>query len=200
MVELIACHACDRLYHLRPMDHGGVARCTRCGAVLYRQHCCGMITPLALSLATIILLALVNLFPLLTFKVGGQEQSVTLLAGVRALLRHGMGEVALLVLLTSILAPLLHTLALLHVLIPIHLRRQPWQGARVFKLALLLAPWAMLGVTMLAIMVAMVKLKQMAGVVPETALFALAALLPVATAVDAALDPHRVWERLEPQP
>ena len=68
---------------------------------------------------------------------------------------------------------------------------------RVFRYLNVLAPWGMVEVFMLGVLVSIVKLAKMATIVPGPAVWALVGLMFVLAAASAALDPHEVWDRWE---
>jgi paraquat-inducible protein A len=94
------------------------------------------------------------------------------------------------------LAPGLQLALLLTVLVPLKLGWLPVWIARLFRYARTLAPWGMMDVFMLGILVAVVKLSDMATLIPGTSLFAFGLLIFVLAAAQAALDPHAVWSRV----
>jgi paraquat-inducible protein A len=193
--HLIACHECDLLQHIPRQRQGGKARCRRCSAVLHRSVRDSLNRTLALTFAGLVLYSVANTFPFLAFKMQGQVTQTTLSTGVIDLYHQGMWELALLVLLTSILVPLLQLLLLLYILLPIKFNRTPWMLAHVFRLQQSLGPWGMMEVFMLGILVAVVKLGDMAQIVPGLALWSFAILIFVLAGAAAALDPEIIWER-----
>ena len=195
--SLIACHECDLLYHVRPLPEGGVARCVRCGAVLYRQKKDSLNRTLSLTIAGLILFVVANTQPFLAMKSGGLVQETTLITGTRELYAQGMEALALLVLFTSILAPLVHLLGMVYVLLPLKFNRLPRNLSGVFRFVQSLQPWGMLEVFMLGILVSIVKLAKMAKIVPGIALYAFLVLIFVMAASSASLDPHLIWKRWE---
>ncbi|MBF0272529.1 MAG: paraquat-inducible protein A [Magnetococcales bacterium] len=192
------CHDCHAPSRLPPLPPGGVARCPRCGAELARRGTSSPDAPLALALAGLILYLMANAQPLLILRLGGRQLGNTLLAGVLAMTREGMWDLALLVFLTSMLFPALMLLGLIHTLLPLKLGHQPRQGIRVFKMVLAVTPWSMVGIYTLGLFVAYVKLTSMASVMPGMALYAFFGLLLVTSAARATLNPAQVWERLAP--
>ncbi len=66
---MIACHECDLLHRVRPIQDGAAAKCVRCGAVLYRQKRDSLDRTLALTVAGLILFAVANTFPFLAFDI-----------------------------------------------------------------------------------------------------------------------------------
>ncbi len=194
---LVACHDCDMLYRKRPLREGEKARCGRCGALLYTRKPNSIERSLTLALAALILFVLANAYPLLNFQFQGRVQQSSVLSGVRELYAQGMWALAVVVFVASILAPLLKILALLYVLLPLHFGRPPWRMAPVFRWIETLHPWAMTEVYLLGVLVAFVKLSDIATIVPGVALYSFAALIVAMAATDAALEPEAIWERLE---
>ena len=197
MESRIACHECDLIHRMRPLREGATARCSRCGAVLYRHRKNSLDRTLALTLAGLVLFVLANSFPFLSMKIEGQVQESTLATGIQELWAQGMWQVALLVLLTTILVPFAQLAGLLYVMLPIKLNRKPWMLARIFRLVQRLHPWSMMEVFMLGILVATVKLAGMASIVPGISLFAFMILIFVLAGCMASLDPHLIWQRVE---
>ncbi|MDG4554219.1 MAG: paraquat-inducible protein A [Candidatus Competibacter sp.] len=194
---LVACHDCDLLYRKRPLREGEKARCGRCGALLYARKSNSIERALTLALAALILFGLANAFPLLDFQFQGRGQQSSVLSGVWELYAQGMWALAAVVFVASILAPLLKILALLYVLLPLRVGRRPWRMAWVFRWIETLHPWAMTEVYLLGVLVAFVKLSDIATIVPGVALYSFAALIVAMAATDAALEPEAIWERLE---
>ncbi|MEO5347306.1 MAG: paraquat-inducible protein A [Magnetococcus sp. YQC-9] len=194
------CHDCGVPCLLPQPAAGGVARCPRCGAELARHHAGGLQRPLALALTGLVLFVIALFYPLLVMKLGGRALGNTLWDGVVAMTREGMPDLAVLVFLTSMLFPFLWLAGLVHLLLPLHLGRQPWQGRWILRMVLAVSNGSMVGIFMLGLFVAQVKLASMAGMAPGIALFALFALLIVIAATRASLDTRLVWERLAPHP
>ncbi len=193
---LIACHECDWLYSVRPLPAGSVAKCRRCGAVLYREKRDSVDRTLALTIAGLILFVVANVFPFLAFKLQGLETQTTLSTGIKNLYAQGMWELALLVLLTCILIPFVQLLGMLYVFVPLKLNRTPWQLPIVFRTLETLKPWGMMEVFMLGILVSIVKLAKMATIVPGLAVWSFALLIVVLAGAAASMDRRVVWDRV----
>jgi paraquat-inducible protein A len=190
------CHECGLLQRIPVLPVGGVARCPRCGCRLHSQRPDSLEPALALTLAGVVLFAVANSFPFLSFQMQGQTTETTLATGVLDLYAAGRWELAAVVGVTSIVAPGLQLALLLAVLVPLKLGRLPARVARLFRYARALAPWGMMDVFMLGILVAVVKLSDMATLIPGTSLFAFVILIFVLAAAQAALDPDIVWSEV----
>lgn len=195
--QLIACHACDLLQYAVPLPPGTLAKCRRCEEVLYRDRGESVDRTLALVLAGVILFVVANAFPFLAFRMQGQVVQTTLLSGVRDLHAQGMTPLAALVLLTSVLAPAAELSALLYVLLPLRLGMRPRGGAHVFRLVRRIQTWSMMEVFMLGVLVSLVKLADMAEIVPGIALWSFALLIAVLATATVSLDARVVWRKLE---
>lgn len=193
---LTECRACGLLQRHPELPTGGVAECARCGCTLRRNRPDSLNRTLALTSAGIVLFLVATGFPFLSFEIQGQATQTTLLTGVIALGRSGDWPIAAVVLFTSILAPGLQLALLLAVLIPLALRRAPPWLPRLYRWSQTLAPWGMMDVFLLGILVSAVKLSEMAIIVPGASLFAFAVLILVLAAAQATLDPELVWSRM----
>jgi paraquat-inducible protein A len=193
---MIACHQCDLLHRVRPLTHGGVAQCMRCGAVLYRRKKDSLNRTLSLAIAGIILFVVANTYPFLAIKSEGLMQETTLLAGVKELYVQNMWELSALVLITTFLMPFIQLSGMIYVLLPLKFNRLPWRLPFIFRFLQNIQPWGMMEVFMLGILVAIVKLAKMANIIPGIALYSFAALILVLAGAMASLDPDIVWDRL----
>jgi paraquat-inducible protein A len=196
---VIACHECGRIQRMLTLRAGARACCSRCGAVLYRERRDSLDRVLLLTLAALILCVLAHVFPFMTFKLEGREQLSTLLSGVIGLFRAGMWPLALLVLCAASLMPLLKLLGNLCVLLPLHFGHAPRAVARLFRWTEIIHPWAMMEVYLLGVIVAYVKLTDLARLDLGIAVYAFVGLIVVMVAADATLDPRQVWRRFGAQ-
>jgi paraquat-inducible protein A len=165
--------------------------------VLRRRRRNAIERTLALALASAVLFAVANAFPFLSFAMKGQVTTTTLLSGVLNLSEQGKPEIAALVGLTTVAAPALQIALLIHVLLPLQLGRRPWRLPDAFRLLRRVAPWSMMEVFLIGILVSITKLAGMATVVPGLALWAFALLMLVLSGALASLDPEAIWERAE---
>ena len=197
MDSLIACHECDLIHRVKPLPKKGIANCTRCGAVLYRHKSNSINRTLALSMAGLVLFVLAVSYPFLALKTDSQLHQTNLITGIKVLYTQGMEALAVVVLLTTIIAPLAQLVGMIYLLLPLKHNRIPPQFAPIFRFILGVQPWSMMEVFMLGILVSVVKLAKMAQIVPGIAIFSFFALIIVLAAATVSLDPHEVWHRWE---
>ena len=194
---MIACEFCDLRHSPPRLEAGQRASCARCGGPLAKASRSPIEGTLALALAAALLLVLSNVFPFLRFSLEGQAQENRIVTGVLALWAAGQGGLALLILFTTVLAPALRVLGLLYVLVPVSLGRVPPAVAAALRFQERLVSWAMLDVYMLALLVALVKLAQMADVQLELGAVCFVALFGILTLVGATYDRAALWDRVE---
>ncbi|MFT4267771.1 MAG: paraquat-inducible protein A [Xenophilus sp.] len=195
--HLIVCEGCDAVCRQPVLGRRELARCPRCGAELARDHGMQQQRILPLAVASLILFAIANLFPIVEIELRGLHSQTTLVGAVVALSGEGMSLVAMLVLATTLLFPLAQLLILCWVLVP----RAYGRRARgfVWLVALLqsLRPWGMVEVFLLGVLVAAIKLSGLATVIAGAALWAFVALTVLLTVV-VSFDPRRLWDMAFP--
>jgi paraquat-inducible protein A len=192
---LLMCHECGLAQTEGPLAGPGLLSCARCGALL-RRHAPGSVErAVHLNLAALVLFAVANAHPFLTFAFEGRGQVVVLASGVLRLWQEGMPLLALCVLAASLLFPLAKMLATLWALGPLLLGREVPAQRLALRLADRLRAWAMLDVFLLAVIVSWVKMADLATLEPGVGLWAFLGTLLLATAADATLDHHDVWQR-----
>ena len=194
---VVACRHCDWLNGGVPLRPRQVARCRRCRATLYRATRDGIERTLALASTALVLLVVSNVFPFLSLAVRGDMVQATLGTGVRVLWNQDMQLLAGLVFLTAIAAPTLQIGLLLYVLLPLRLGRTPWKLPACLRVLRHVEPWSMMEIFMLGTLVSLVKLRDLAEVVPGPALVAFTLLIFVLAGAAASLDHRVVWSRVE---
>jgi len=194
----MACHECDLLHRIAPLAPGGKALCTRCSTPLYRNLPDSVDRASALYLAALMLWAMANAFPFVSLKLSGRIEENLMLSGPLALSRAGMPELGLLVFLTSILFPLLTIAGSLYVLLPLRFGWRVPGVTTAYRMVKLLNPWSLVGVFMLGLLVSIVKLLDLADVVPGAGLYAFVGLLIAYAAANANMDHGAIWPRVGP--
>jgi len=194
--NIAACPDCDLLQRIPALGAGAQARCPRCGRIVASGKAAAQNRTLALAAAAAIVLVLANVTPLMGLSAVGRHSSTTILGGVLKMWREGQEITALLVALCSMIAPTLHIAFTLIVLLAVRKPPAPrWVGA-LLRFAELSRPWAMVEVMMLGILVALVKIADLATVIPGIGMFAVGALIMLLAAMTVSFDPREVWARI----
>ena len=195
--RLVACHECAATYQRTAIPARASAHCRRCGALLYRHIPDTLNRSLALNLAALMLWLMANLYPFIGLQVAGVYQENLLLTGGWALYEYGMGELGLVVFLTSVLFPFLAIAGMIYLLLPICLGYVPPRAGLVFQSIKVIEPWCLISVFMLGTLIAIVKLQDLAQVLPGFSLAAFTALLVVYTMARSSFDAETFWQRVE---
>jgi paraquat-inducible protein A len=192
---IIACRECDCLQReVAPPPHG-MAVCVRCGAELFRNKPRSIEHTLAFLIAAGIFYAIAISFPLLSLDAQGVRTTTTLYGASHALFVHGDAALAVLVFMTTVLFPGVEIASMLYLLATLESGRVPRAIAPVFRLVEAIKPWGMISVFMLGALVSLVKLHNLATVIPGLALYSLGALILMLTASEAAFEPRELWAR-----
>jgi paraquat-inducible protein A len=170
--EVIACHECGTVHRLPAMPNDTVARCIACDAKIYIRFEGTIERTLALYLAALALFLVANAFPIMSMAIAGQSNASTILDSAKALYDDGMWPLALAVGLAGCVIPLAKILGMLAVLIPLQLGRQPSWVFGGFRWVERFQPWAMMEVSLLGVIVAYVKMQDLATVHVGVAMYA----------------------------
>jgi paraquat-inducible protein A len=194
---LVACLHCDLVQRLPELGAGESARCPRCDWELWRRRVDPLTRSLALALAAAVLYVIANSVPMLGLTVVGRQASTTVFGGAQQLWRDGREVVAGLVLFTVVVAPALQIGFTLAIALASRGRTAPRWVATLLRHHPTTRTWSMLEVLMLGVLVALIKIAELATVIPGLALFALGGLIFLLAAMQASFDPRAVWERIE---
>jgi len=191
--SIIVCHACDLAHRLEFLAGEARVRCIRCRAELYRTNDRTPDTAIALAATALVLFILANVYPLVTLTVNGSSRMTTLIGAAQAFYEQGYGPLALLVLFTTIIVPVLQVLTLLYLLVPLRLGRAVPGQAVLFRMLAAVRPWGLSEVFMIGAVVALVKLAAQAQVAPRLALVAYGLLMFSLAALTSATPSEQYW-------
>jgi len=194
---LVACPHCDLLQRLPELAPDESARCPRCSDELWRRHQDWYPRTLALTIAAAILYGVANATPMLGLTVVGREAFTTVFGGAEYLWNNGWESVAVLVLFTVVVAPGMQIGFMLAILFGARGERAPrWVGT-LLRYYSTVCTWSMIEVMILGVLVALIKIAELATVIPGLALFVLGALIFLIAAIQALFDPREVWRKVQ---
>jgi paraquat-inducible protein A len=195
--RLVACLHCDLLQRVPDLPAGASSRCPRCNKELWRRREDSLNRTLAFSLAAVVLYLVANSTPMLGLTAVGHTASTTVFGGAQQLWRDGQEIVAVLVLFAAVIAPALQIGFMLLIALGAQRDHPPaWVGT-LLRHHPTTRTWSMIEVMLLGVLVALIKIAELATVIPGLALFALGALVFVLAAMQASFDPREVWDRIE---
>ena len=194
--DLQICKQCDLVVEREPVEKGELAVCPGCLGVVARHYRHPFETSLSFAFAALVPLAIVLAYPFLTLSVAGQRESSTVADTADALLQHGFPSIGILVLLMTLVLPMLRLFAFIYVLAPLLFGPPAPYAWLVFRTAEAVTPWAMLDVFLIGVLVAVIKLLDLASVEAEAGLVGFVALMLLMVAASATLDREFVWNRI----
>ncbi|SFW76456.1 paraquat-inducible protein A [Pseudomonas sp. NFACC09-4] len=194
--DLVACHECDLLMRKPQLAHGEKAECPRCGYELYAHRHNVVERSLALVIAALLLYVPANFLPIMQLSLLGQSSQDTVWSGVVALFDTGMQGISVVVFLCSMGIPLLKLLCQLTVLLTIRLNIGRSYGLLLYRIYHHLRDWGMLEVYLMGVLVAIVKLADMAAITIGLGLVCFISLLLVQVWLEVVMSPHQIWQAL----
>ena len=192
---LTACPDCDLLQRLPDdLPPGGSARCPRCNRELWRRPANSRNRIMALTISAAILWVAANAMPMLGLSMYGRQASTTILGGADHLWHHHQKLVAVLILFIAVVAPAMQIGFLLAVGVGTARTPAPrWVGA-LLRHHPTLSEWSMVEVMLIGVLVALIKIAELAAVTPGMALYMLAGLIFVLAGMQFSVDRRAIWE------
>jgi paraquat-inducible protein A len=199
MTQTIACKVCGLVHATDKVPAGVVAKCCRCGSTLERRSFQSLHRTAAFSLAALILYLPANTFPILHMDIYGATTDNTVWQGCQRLYEDGNIVIAVIVFLASIFIPLLKLLGLFFLVTTARLRwtRLQLVRTRLYQFIETIGRWAMLDVFVLAVLVSIVKLHQLATIIAGPGAVAFAGVVVLTLLASASFDPQLIWEKEE---
>ncbi|WP_028081859.1 paraquat-inducible protein A [Solimonas soli] len=194
--SLVVCEHCDAVHERRRLAPRERALCVRCGAELYRAGGVDLYTMLALTLASLIVFVIANVYPIITLELQGVANRSTLWGAIHATWETGVGPVAVLAALTVFFFPLAQILMFGYVLFELLRGRAPRGFVDIMHALRLMRPWSMVEVFMLGTLVSVVKIAGLAQVTPEIGIFAFGVLTILLTTINS-FDLRLLWDAHE---
>ena len=193
----VACHDCDLLQWLPELAPGGVARCTRCGSTLATRPTDPIGRPLALTVAAALMFIVANTSPLMGLSAVGRHASTTIAGGVYEMWRQGEPLAAMIVAFCAVIAPGTYIAIMATVLLAARRSRVPRWIGQLLRWVESVQPWSMTEVMILGILVALIKIAQLATVEPGIGMYAVGGLIVLLAAIAMTSDPAELWTRVE---
>ena len=196
-METVACPDCDLLQRLPELAPGGKARCARCGNALATRPVSLLERPLALTLAAGVAFIVANTAPLMGLSAVGRRASTTIGGGVIEMWQQGEMVTAMIVAFCAVIAPGAYIAFMLVVLLAATRPPAPHWIGELLRWADSMQPWSMSEVMVLGILVALIKIAELASVDAGIGMYAVGALVVLLAAIAITFDPREIWQRVE---
>ena len=175
--QTVACPDCDLLQQIPPLPPGGKATCVRCGYSLATRPKGPRDLPLVLTVTAAILYVIANAWPLMDLSAVGRDASTTIVGGAYQMWMDGQEIIAVLIAFCAVIAPGAYLLLMLTLQLAARLTPPPHWIAEMLRWAHHFVMWSMLEVMMLGILVALIKIAEVASVHAGIAMYAVGALM-----------------------
>ena len=152
--------------------------------------------PLALTLAAAVVFIIANTTSLMGLSAVGRQASTTIIGGAYEMWLQGRETTAVIVAFCVVIAPASYIAFMLTVLLAV--RRPPaplWVG-ELLRWADFMRPWSMNEVMMLGVLVALVKIAELATVIPGIGMYAVGILVLLLPAITVTFDTREMWKRV----
>lgn len=199
---MVCCKICGLVQRQGALAPGMLAECVRCRARLGDHRPNSLSRTAAFTLAALALYVPANIFPILRMDLYGVHSENTVWEGCKTLFQRGEVLVAIVVFLASLVIPFLKLLGLFFLVVTTRLRSRGRRPLRTwtYRAIDLVGPWAMLDVFLLAILVSLVKLGELATVMPGPGLFAFSAVVVLTILASSSFDPSLIWAEPDGEP
>jgi len=194
----IACHECDQLIAMpEVLERNQSLICPRCHSKQLTNYANSLDHSIAFSLTALILLVIANSFPFLTFESQGQVRTITLVEASYDLYLEGFYLLAMLVYAFVVFIPVFYLVAVLILLIPIKLKLRPPFAVFIGKTVSLALPWAMTEVFFVGVLVALIKVMELANILFGISFWAYAGFVLFFTAASNVASKRQLWRWIE---
>jgi paraquat-inducible protein A len=202
MDAIVVCNTCGLVQRSDELKPGMVAECGRCGSIVGGYKVRSLERTAALSLAALIFYVPANIYPILRMNYHGAHSESTVWDGCISLFQNDQRLVAVIVFLASILIPIFKLLGLFYLVVTTKFKssRGRRERTRIYQFIEVIGPWAMLDVFLLAVLVALVKLQQLATILPGPGILAFTAMVVLTILASASFDPKLIWNEQDNAP
>lgn len=198
--RLRACHECDWVSALPPLNSGEKASCPRCSHVLVKRNRYPAQRSMALAIASIVALIVAVSFPFISFTVSGVSNRIELTQTATTLIGFHQPIVAIAVIMTIVVLPAVYLFGVLWLQFGL-LRDHPLPFSRDIARSLAhLTPWMMADVFIIGALVSLIKIAGLADVTIGISFWAFCAFALLLLMTTNSLDADWMWFSLEGEP
>jgi paraquat-inducible protein A len=153
----------------------------------------------ALVIASYIFYIPANVFPITHVVSFGKAQSDTILSGVIYFLHSGMWPIALVIFVASVLVPLFKLIILTALCVSVQKKSswRPRERTALYRMTEAVGRWSMLDIFVVTILVALVRLGNIATVEAGPAALFFAAVVVLTMLAAMSFDPRLIWDSME---
>lgn len=192
---VVVCETCGLTQRVPPLAPGAAFECFRCGGWL-GSRTRSVAVPAAFALAALALYVPANIYPILRLSQHGAYSESTIWDGVLSLMQYDQWFIAIVVFAASMVVPLMKLAGLFFLVATARFMkgRRLRNRTQIYRIVDAIGPWAMLDVFLVAILVALVKLGDIARIMPGPGLIAFTGVVVFTMLATATFDPRSIWD------
>ena len=194
----ISCHVCAQL---NPMTEAAHPRCCRCHAKLHPYVPERMLQrSWALLIAAAVFLLPANLYPMMYTVSLGKTEGSTIMEGVVLLWQLKSYPIAAVIFLASVVIPLAKVFALTWLYIHakkgvLNDEKKAIKNLKLYRMTEFIGRWSMIDIFVVAILVALVQLKNLMAIYPGPAALSFACVVLLTMLSAMTFDPRVFWQK-----
>ena len=192
--KLIICKKCHTLHEKVVLKEKTKAFCSKCNVLLYQDEKNMIDKTLALVLTAGISLIVAFNFTIININIQGLEQSLTLTSLFMVISEHEQYVVGILFLFLIVIFPVTILVSLFLLLFFMKIGKAEYLTKRLLILLAHLRPWNMVDIFFISLLVAMVKLFDVANIELGIAFMAFVFTLIIDIIITKRISFHQLWE------
>jgi len=162
--NLIICHKCHTLHEKVPLRQDRKALCNNCNILLYQNSEHMLDKTLALVVTAFISLVVAFQFSIITININGLEQSLNLSSLFMVIIEHEQYLIGLMLLFLIVIFPFVIIVSMFFLLLYMKIGKAGYLVKRLLILLAHIRPWSMVDIFFISLLVAMVKLFDIAQI------------------------------------
>lgn len=195
--QIEECETCGTFQRVQFTGRGQKAYCVECGSMILRSADGTIRAAQAWSLAGLFLFFPAMSFPVMRMELWNDTRENTIWSGVRELSEAGMPTIAVVVLFTSIIIPLLKIVGMLVVTMSYRSDRGKLFKTYLFEFIHRTGHWSFLDIFLVAILIALLQIRDMAYAAPEIGLAFFTAMVVCTMFASMAFNTKAIWRCYE---
>ncbi len=192
---LALCKAC---HFLQPCPPDDTVACSRCGARVSIRVPYSLVRCWFFLILAMLLLIPANVLPMMDILIFNRGDPSTIIGGVVLLVHEGIYGIAAVVFIASFVVPLSKIACIIALLVSVQRRSivRCESRARVYRVVEFMGRWSMLDVFVVAILVGLVRLGQVASIEPGIGAMSFGASVILTMLASMSFDPRLIWDSL----
>lgn len=196
--SLASCSVCHLAIDMSEVSNAHIL-CPRCYANVTMRKPHSLSKCWAFLIAAFVLYIPANIFPIMTLVSFARESKETIISGIFQLFHTGQWGIGVVVLVASVFVPIFKIAALMFLVLSVQLKWQwnPLARAKLYRFVEWIGRWSMIDIFMISVLVAIVRLKELASIEPGIGAMAFASVVILTMLASKVFDPRLIWDNIQ---